>query len=164
MNISSALQQHYRREKILLIDNSLAVVRDQFVQLSLTDIICGDLFNLFTSRYKLKVRCDGDRIYLDGPVGIKMVPLATKITLRQSPSHNGAMLNVDIQFPIKYINNLLIVMLILCTMTLVLPDKILITLFIVVMSYILSWVYFSYSMKLIIEFLRREFAAVDQPT
>jgi hypothetical protein len=162
MNISSTIQQHYRREKILLIDNSLDAVRDKFVQLSMTDIVCGHLFNPFTSRYKLKVLCDGDTICIDGPYGMKMTPLVTKITLQPSMSRNDTTLNLAIQFPIQYINNLLIVTLILCTMTLLLPDKILITIFILVMCYVLSWVYFSYSSKIILEFLLRELSIVDQ--
>jgi hypothetical protein len=162
MNIRSAIQQHYRREKILSIDNSLNIVRAKFGQLSITDIVCGHLFNPFTSRYKLKVRCDGEKIWIDGPYGLKMMPLVTKIVLQPSTSRNSVTLNLTIQFPIKYINNLLIVTSILCAMTLFLPDKILITIFILVMSYLLSWLYFNYSTKIVLEFLARELASVDR--
>jgi hypothetical protein len=162
MNISTTVQQHYRREKVLSIDQSIDTVRDKFIQLSNTDIVCGHLLNLFTSRYKLKVRCDRDIICIDGPYGIKMMPLATEITLQPSPSRNGVTLNLALQFPIKYINSLLIVMLVLCTMTILLPNKILITLFLLVMSYIFSWVHFSYSSKIVLEFLHRELATIDR--
>lgn len=162
MNIRSAIQQHYRREKILSIDNSLNIVRAKFGQLSITDIVCGHLFNPFTSRYKLKVRCDGEKIWIDGPYGLKMMPLVTKIVLQPSTSRNSVTLNLTIQFPIKYINNLLIVTSILCAMTLFLPDKILITIFILMMSYLLSWLYFNYSTKIVLEFLARELASVDR--
>jgi hypothetical protein len=161
MNISSAIQQHYQREKILSIDHSIDAVRNKFTQLSMTDIVCGHIFNPFTSRYKLKVRCDRDIIYLNGPYGIKMIPLATKITFKPSTSRNGVTLSLAVQFPIKYINNLLIVTLILCAMTLLLPDKILVTLFILVISYVFSWVHFNYSTKIVLEFLHRELSAVE---
>jgi hypothetical protein len=162
MKISAAVQQHYRREKIISIDHSIDAVRDQFIRLSIADIICGNLFNLFTSRYKLKVRCDRDTIYIDGPYGIKMMPLVTEITLHPSPNRNGVTLKLMLQFPIKYINSLLIVMLILCTMTIFLPSKILITIFLLVMSYIFSWVHFSYSSKIVLEFMHRELATIDR--
>jgi hypothetical protein len=161
MNISAAVQGHYRREKVLSIDHSIDAVRANFTQLSMTDIVCGHIFNPFTLRYKLKVRCDRDTIYLDGPYGIKMIPLATKIKIQPSTSRNAVTLSLAIQFPIKYINNLLIVMLILCSMTLLLPDKILVTLFILVVSYVFSWVHFNYSTKIVLEFLRRELAAIE---
>jgi hypothetical protein len=153
MNISSALQKHYRQEKILSIDHSIDAVRGKFIRLSMTDLIFGHLFNPFTSRYKLKIRYDGDTIWIDGPYGLKLIPLTTRITLQPSLSRNGTTLNLAIQFPIKYINNLLIVTLILCVMTLLLPDKILITIFVLVMSYIFSWVHFNHSSKIILEFL-----------
>lgn len=161
MNIIFAIQQHYQREKILSIDHSIDAVRAKFIQLSIADIVCGHLLNPFTSRYKLKVWSDRDTIYLNGPYGIKMIPLETKITFQPSTSTNGVTLSLEVQFPIKYINNLLIVTSILCTMTLLLPDKILLTLFILVISYVFSWVHFNYSTKIILEFLHRELSAVE---
>jgi hypothetical protein len=107
MSISTAIQQHYRQEKVLLIDHSTDAVRDKFIQLSMTDIICGHLFNPIT-RYKLKIRYDRDSIYVDGLYGINMVPLVTKIMIQLSPSQNGAILNLVSQFPIKYIGKLLL--------------------------------------------------------
>ncbi len=162
MNISSALQQHYQRKKILSIDNSLDVVRDKFVQLSMTEIVCGHLFNPFTSRYKLKIRCDQDTIWIDGPYGMKIMPLTTKVELQASMIRDCTILNLIIQFPTKYINSHLIVTLILCVMTLLLPAKSLITMFILIWSYLLSWIYFNYSSKIILKYLSNELAAVDQ--
>jgi hypothetical protein len=46
MSISSTLQKHYHKKTTLSIDNSLDLVRNIFVKLATTDIVCGHL--LFT--------------------------------------------------------------------------------------------------------------------
>ncbi len=166
MNISTFVQQHYRREQVLSIDHSITAIRHKFIQLAMTDIICGYLFNRLTSRYKLKVRCDQESIYIEGLYGINMVPLVSKITLHSSPNQNGAILNLESQFPIKYINkllgNLLIVILALYAMILVLSCDISTALFVVVMSQIFSWLHFRYVSKIVFGFLHRELAEIDR--
>lgn len=166
MNISTFIQQHYRREQVLSIDQSIHAVRDKFIQLSMTDIICGHLSTPLISRYKLKVWCDRDSIYVDGLYGIKMMPLVTKITLQSSPSQNGVILILVSQLSIKYINkllgNLLIVGLALYSMTLLLLCDISTALFVLVMSYIFSWLHFRYVSKIVFEFLHRELAAIER--
>lgn len=166
MNISTAIQQHYRREKVLSIDRSIHAVRDEFIQLSMTDIICGHLSTPLISSYKLKVRCDRDSIYVDGLYGINMVPLVTKIMIQLSPSRNGVILMLVSQFPIKYINklliNLLAVVLALYAMTLLLLCDISTALFVLVMSQIFSWLHFRYASKIVLGFLHRELAAIER--
>jgi hypothetical protein len=166
MNISAAVQQYYRRERVLLIASSIDAIYDKFIQLSITDVICGHLFNPLTSRYKLKVRCDQDGIYVDGLYGINMMPLVTKITLQSSPSRNGVILNLVSQLSINYINkllaNLLVVILALYAMTLLLLCDISTALFVLVMSHIFSWLHFRYASKIVFGFLHRELAGIDR--
>jgi hypothetical protein len=174
MNISTFVQQHYRREQVLSIDHSITAVRDKFIQLSMTDIICGHLFNRLTSRYKLKVRCDcwrrqqavRDSVYIDGLYGINMVPLVTKITIQLSQSQNGVIITLVSQFPIKYINkllgNLLIVIVALYAMILLLSCDISTALFVLVISHIFSWLHFRYASKIVLEFLHRELAEIER--
>jgi hypothetical protein len=165
MNFSTIIQQHYRQEKVLSTDHSIATVRDKFIQLSMPDIICGHLFNPFT-RYKLKVRCDLDSIYVDGLYGINMMPLVTKITLNRSPSRNETILNLVSQLSIEYINKSLIdiffIALVFYAMTLLLLCDISTALFVLVMSQIFSWLHFRYASKIVLEFLHRELAAIER--
>ncbi len=166
MSISTFIQRHYRREQVLSIDRSLHAVRARFIQLSMTDIICGHLSTPLISQYKLKVWCDRDDIYIDGLYGIKMMPLVTKITLQSSPSQNGAIINLVSQLSIKYINkligNLLIVALAFYSMTLLLLCNISTALFVLVMFQIFSWLQFRYASKIVLGFLHRELAGIER--
>jgi hypothetical protein len=167
MNISTTVQQHYRREKVLSIDQSINTVREKFIQLSNTDMICGHLVNPFTSRYKLRVRCDQDGIYVDGLYGINMMPLVTKITLQPSSSRNETILNLVSQLSIEYINKSLIdiffIALVLYAMTLLLLCDISTAMFVLVMSQIFSWLHFRYASKIVLGFLHRELGAIELP-
>jgi hypothetical protein len=166
MSISSAIQKHYHQKTTLSIDNSLDTVRHTFAKLETTDIVCGDLFNPFTSRYKLKIRCNGDIVYIDGPFGLKLSPLITKIAIEPSMSRNCTILNLVMQFPIEYINIHLITTVILCVLTLCLQStplgKLAIVLFYAIFSHIFALMYFKYSSKIILKYLRHELLAVDR--
>ena len=140
----------------------------------MTDIICGHLSTPLISHYKLKVWCDcwrrqqavRDSIYVDGLYGIKMMPLVTKITIQSSPSQNGVILILVSQLSIKYINkllgNLLIVALAFYAMILLLSCDISTALFVLIVSQIFSWLHFRYASKIVLEFLHRELAAIEQ--
>ena len=165
MNFSTVVQQYYRQEKVVSTDHSIDAVRDKFIQLAMTDIICGHLFNPLT-RYKLKIWCDRDSIYVDGLYGITMMPLVTKITLQSSPSQNGVILILVSQLSIKYINkllgNLLIVALAFYAMILLLSCDISTALFVLIVSQIFSWLHFRYVSKIVFEFLHRELATIER--
>ena len=170
MSISTFVQRHYRREQVLSIDRSLHAVRAKFIQLSMTDIICGHLATPLISSYKLKVWLDRDSIYVDGLYGIKMMPFVTKITLQLSPSQNGVILTIVSQLPIKYINellvktlaNLLIFILAVYAMTLLLSGSISSYLIGLGMCYVFSWLHFRYVSKIVFEFLHRELATIER--
>jgi hypothetical protein len=95
-----------------------------------------------------------------------MVPLVTKIMIQLSPSQNVVILNLVSQFPIKYINKLLleliIIILALYGMTLLLLCDISTALFVLVISQIFSWLHFRYATKIVFGFLHRELAGIDR--
>jgi hypothetical protein len=166
MNISSAIQQHYRKQSTLFISLDPDSIRHIFAKLATGDIVRGNLWNPFTSRYKFKLRWDGNTAHLDGPTGPKMIPLITEITIEPSIRRDVTTLNLVMNLSIRYINTSLILTLILAALTLCLPSqflgKVVIVLFWVMMFYGLSWMYFFHSRSLILKCLPEELSTVDR--
>lgn len=166
MNISSAIQKHYRREKILAIDNSIEAVRDRFAKLATKNIVCGHFLNPFTSRYKFKFRCDGNNFDLEGPYGMKMMLLITRITFQPSMLRDCTTLNLVMQIPNKGINITLVIVAGLCALGIYATDtlffKSIVILFFIAGLYGYSWMYFNHSSDIIVKYLSQELAAVDR--
>jgi hypothetical protein len=164
MNISSVIQKHYHRDETLLIYNSIDAVRSNFAKLAMTGIVHGNRWNPFTTFYKFKVRWDGNAAYLDGPYGMKMSRLVTKITLQPSINRDLTTLDLSIEFSLRDINIWLIFMLfsvlLICFISGSLFTKLIFLVIIEVFSYGLGWVYFYYSMNIVLECLPRELSTV----
>jgi hypothetical protein len=101
MNIITAIQKHYRQETTLSINNSIESVRSSFVKLAETGINHGNRWNPIIPGYKFKMQWDGQTAHLDGPYGMKMSRLITKITLQPGMLRDATTINLIMQFPVK---------------------------------------------------------------
>jgi hypothetical protein len=166
MSISAAIQKHYQRESTLLIPLAIDSVRHTFVRFSTIGIERGTFWSPLAPYYRLNVQWDGNIAHLDGPNGMKVIPLTTKATLQPSMSRDCTTLNLSMQLPLKYIGTSLTVLLLITTFSLCLPvkypDKLIIFLFWILMFYGLSWLHFFYSSNLILKCLSEEFLIVDR--
>jgi hypothetical protein len=165
MNISSILQQHYRKESTLLIPLDPDSIRHTFAKLSTGDIVRGNFWNPFTSRYKLKLRWDGNTASISGPTGPKMVPLITEITIGSSIDRYQTTIYLAIQCPSKFLNIYFTMMLVCCAFIFCIPshlNKLLLTGMCGVIFYGYAWIQFSYSNRIIMGFLSKEFSTIDR--
>ena len=168
MNIVTAIQKHYRQETTLSIDNSIASVRSNFAKLAVTGITHGNRWNLLITGYKFKVQWDGQTAHLDGPYGLKMSRLVTKITLQPGTLRNATKINLMMQFSVKdikisFISSILMVaFLCFCGTSKSLPTLCLILSFGAIGIYGCTWMYFIYSRNIILKCLVEELAAIPQ--
>ena len=166
MKITAAIQQHYHKQSILLIPSPIDSVRHIFKKLTPLGIVRGNRWNPVKPYYKLKVRWDGNTAYLDGPYGLKMVPLITQVNLQPAMSRDRTTLNLVMKLPIRYINISLLItsLLAICALLVQLkhPEKFMLFLFWVVMLYGLTWMYLLYSSNIILKCLSEELSTIDR--
>jgi hypothetical protein len=165
MNIITAIQKHYRQETTLSINNSIESVRSNFAKLAITGITHGNRWNPLNPGYQFKVQWDGQTAHLDGPYGLKMSRLVTRITLQPAILRDATTINLTIQFPIKdikigFISAILIfVFLCFCATFKSLPTLCLILSFGVMGIYGYTWMYFIYSRNIILKCLPEKISA-----
>jgi hypothetical protein len=161
MNIRAIIQQHYQQRASLSIFASNESVCHTFDKLAKTGISHGNLFNPFSSCYKFQVQWDGKTAYLDGPYGVKMSNLITKVTFQPSISENSTTLDLVMQFPIADIDMWLVVLSItwifICFLTVSLVFKLISLALAGLLVYGLAWWHFNYSKTIILKYLPREF-------
>jgi hypothetical protein len=165
MNIIHSIQKHYQQEITLSIDNSIESVRSNFGKLAVTGITHGTPWNPLIPGYKFKVQWDGETAHLDGPYGLKMSRLITKITLQPATLRDATTIHVTIQFSVEDIkigsisSILIFAFLCFCGLYKSLPIFCLLLSSGVMGIYGYTWMYFIYSRKIVLKCLAKELSA-----
>ena len=168
VKISQSIQNHFRRAATLSIPVPITSVCATFAALSISGIVRGSLFNPFSQYYKFNVQWAKNVAILDGPYGVKLARLSTKVTVRPSLDRNATTLDLTMKAPLKDVRIGLITLAIsyiwlsFLTRSIVISDRLIIFSFFGILFYGLIWLNVIYSSNIILKHLPRELIDVDR--